>query len=966
MIGLAMHADTPVLNVNEPRGLPVRTVQYCRMLAGEMSETRVSQTLYGAAGQPSSQRDPRLFALAPQDPEAAANLRTITSLSGRLLKQISADAGTSVTLFGAAGEACVAWDSRGTQRSVMYDLSIRPVAVYEQQLSSLEAGRCLERFTYASAELAETGRNNAGRLIRHDDPAGCRSILDYGLCGAPLQVDRHYLLALNEPDWPEDVAGRDMLMETEAYSTTWKHDALGVMTGQTDARGNQQLHAYTVAGQLAKTALALKGKAPKVVLDAIGYDASGQVLTQTAGNNATTLFQYDPADGRLFSSCVRKGDGALCQSLEYAYDPAGNVTSIKDNVSRRRFFKQQRIDPVSLFHYDTLYQLTEASGRESVGSVIGPSLPARNQLLGKKDDSVLGNYTQRYTYDAGGNLTQLQHLRTDKPYTHTMLVAPHSNRSLAWKEGAPMPDIEEGFDGNGNQRALEGRAMHWNGRNQLVRVPLLLRREGVDDDEVYVYDGGGQRIRKVLSTLCRAAIKQVEVRYLPGIELRADSTGATLQVIDVAAGQGAVKCLHWEVNPPEGLANDQLRYQVSDHLGSCLLELDQQARLITRESYYPYGGTASWAAREAVEAQFKTHRYARKERDATGLYYFGLRYYAPWLQRWINPDPGGGVDGHNAFRAFKNNPLTFADPNGGDPEIPKIAHYVWLGGNLPDYARSNIISFAMDNPDWSVNVWTDNPAKLKGHLVDQGLSSDAFLHFHVWDVKQAIETVPEHLRRDFSGVYAREVSGPYRNYAAASDLLRLAILYQWGGLYMDTDVFVKPGESFGRVEASRPSTAGLLFFETGGRGTEGNLVMAGRPKFSGTLSMLSRAVDSYVRDVSRSAFEGSYFNAARQTENYRAPGLESDKISDDVVWEHKRSFEHEGFGRRMLTLGMTGPGLIKEYLFPFFGREVREHRMGGSDRFGVARESGKRIWLSQVRPIGDWVSPPRRTRRASI
>ncbi|RMN48970.1 putative insecticidal toxin complex, partial [Pseudomonas syringae pv. apii] len=87
--------------------------------------------------------------------------------------------------------------------------------------------------------------------------------------------------------------------------------------------------------------------------------------------------------------------------------------------------------------------------------------------------------------------------------------------------------------------------------------------------------------------------------------------------------------------------NDQVRYSLGDHLGSSTLELDQQGGLISQESYYPFGGTAWWAARSAVEAKYKTVRYSGKERDASGLYYYGFRYYAPWLQRWINPDPAG-------------------------------------------------------------------------------------------------------------------------------------------------------------------------------------------------------------------------------------------------------------------------------------------------------------------------------------
>jgi insecticidal toxin complex protein TccC len=51
----------------------------------------------------------------------------------------------------------------------------------------------------------------------------------------------------------------------------------------------------------------------------------------------------------------------------------------------------------------------------------------------------------------------------------------------------------------------------------------------------------------------------------------------------------------------------------------------------------------------------------------SGLYDYGQRYYAPWLQRWINPDPVGTVDGLNLFRFVRNSPLRFIDPAGSAP-----------------------------------------------------------------------------------------------------------------------------------------------------------------------------------------------------------------------------------------------------------------------------------------------------------
>ncbi|WP_305516117.1 RHS repeat domain-containing protein, partial [Pseudomonas sp. PD9R] len=114
---------------------------------------------------------------------------------------------------------------------------------------------------------------------------------------------------------------------------------------------------------------------------------------------------------------------------------------------------------------------------------------------------------------------------------------------------------------------------------------------------------------------------------------------------------------HW----PDGAHDDQLRYSLSDHLRSSTLELDGEAGVLTQERYYAFGGTACWAGKSALVANYKTIHYSGKERDATGLYYYGYRYYAPWLQRWVCSDPAGNVDGQNLFAMVGNAPLIHID-----------------------------------------------------------------------------------------------------------------------------------------------------------------------------------------------------------------------------------------------------------------------------------------------------------------
>ncbi|MDJ4625703.1 RHS repeat-associated core domain-containing protein, partial [Salmonella enterica] len=65
----------------------------------------------------------------------------------------------------------------------------------------------------------------------------------------------------------------------------------------------------------------------------------------------------------------------------------------------------------------------------------------------------------------------------------------------------------------------------------------------------------------------------------------------------------------------------------------------------------------------------KVIRYSGKERDGTGLYYYGYRYYAPWLCRWTAADPGQEIDGLNLYRMVRNNPLTLTDVDGLMPKL---------------------------------------------------------------------------------------------------------------------------------------------------------------------------------------------------------------------------------------------------------------------------------------------------------
>ncbi|WP_032632151.1 RHS repeat-associated core domain-containing protein [Pseudomonas syringae] len=767
-----MHTNTPQLAVSDSRGLPVRSVQFYRGADGQPVDARVTQHYFDKAGRLIASRDPRFSSRLKYGVCAPVNLMQIVSLSGALLLSKSVDSGWRVSLNGEAGQLVDSCDGRDNPRQIEYDGLLRPLAINE-------SGRMTERFTYGGPATAE--HNQCNQLIRHDDTAGSRLLLDYGLSGRALSEKRYFLQSPDSPDWPLAEPDRDALLEPVGLQTRWAFNAQGEDLAQTDANGNVHRFSHGADGQLRAVELTLANtEQPQTLVSAIHYDAFKQVEQETAGNGVASRYVYDQQDGRLTELSALSADGSVLQKLNYSYDPAGNVLLINDASQPDRYCGNQRIEPINRYCYDTLYQLIEATGREvRNGASHGPALPGL-QPLPTLDPCQVSNYTQRYSYDAAGNLLQMRHEGAHN-FTRNMHVDPDSNRSLPDDDGDV--DFATSFDANGNLLQLvRGQVMGWDARNQLQHITTVQRKDAPNDDERYIYDGQGQRCRKISTAQASGRTLTNEVRYLPGLEVRTTADGETLHVVTAQAGRNSVRVLHWEAGKPGAIANDQVRYSLGDHLGSSTLELDQQGGLISQESYYPFGGTAWWAARSAVEAKYKTVRYSGKERDASGLYYYGFRYYAPWLQRWINPDPAGDVDGLNLYRMVRNNPLVYVDAKGQQPEpVPKTIHQIWIGENRDALKAqvSNInrtvemawgykvkLHLETSRPD----IYSEIEKDLKSEVVPLA-GSDFFQRFK----EQPLYVAYEDFRKN------------NQNYAFAVDVLRMHTVHELGGIYSDVD-----------------------------------------------------------------------------------------------------------------------------------------------------------------------------------
>jgi RHS repeat-associated protein len=385
----------------------------------------------------------------------------------------------------------------------------------------------------------------------------------------------------------------------------------------------------------------------------------------------------------------------VVQDLRYTYDPVGNLTRIEDAALEPTVRAGTACDYV----YDALYRLVAASGREhsgQTGFALDPrdssrrDYPFTGERVHPNDLQGLRDYVERFRYDRAGNPMQLAHHAggdVDQPgqvlWRRRHQYALDSNRLLATSVPGDPDDLPDyvaaggysaryGYDAHGN---IAGMAhlplMRWDFNDRLRASAQQVVRDGTPETTYYVYDAGGGRVRKVTET--QGGARKNQRLYLGGYELyREYGVGGevtlereTLHVLD---GKQRVAIVETATTPsasPASPVSPASRYQLSNHLGSAAVELDQAGALISYEDYHSYGTTAFQAGRSAAEVSLKRYRYTGKERDdETGLAYHKARYYAPWLGRWVGADPLGIGAGTNVYSYASGNPLVYSDASG--------------------------------------------------------------------------------------------------------------------------------------------------------------------------------------------------------------------------------------------------------------------------------------------------------------
>jgi len=649
-------------------------------------------------------------------------LRYDYDMLGDRIHRAGMEAGSRWSLSDVALKPIYTWDSRGHRFRTTYDVLARPIEDF--LLEDVGPEVLVGRSVYGESRDAPEAHNLRGRPVEIFDQAGIVVTDRYDFKGNQLSTTRQLADTVevdghSQPCYKVRVDWRAAVTPIlEKYVTHSSFDALNrpiqlvaPRSDQPGAKINVLQRVYNDASLLERVDVWLDhGNVPDALVEpevnapsAVGvvnidYDAKGQRLRIDYKNGVSTHYSYDFETFRLVHMRTEvAGPGQRLQDLDYTFDVAGNLTHIRDNAQQTVFFANARVEPSARYIYDATFRLIEATGREHLGEIGGAPIPpsyddaprvGRVGIPNEEDGQALGKYIERYLYDQVGNLSSMRHVGSDpRQPGWTQTYAYHepsqlepgesSNRlssTTIGSETAVYSNEGDGYDAHGNMLKMPQLSiMVWNDRDQLQMTQRQAVNERDTDGEQregeqtwYVYDSGGQRIRKV-TALPNGRIRD-ERLYLGGFEVYRkpadDLVRETLHIMDDKQRIALVET-RVQGNEPE-IPQQLVRYQFGNHVGSACLETDEQARLLSYEEYTPYGSTAYQAVRSRLQTP-KRYRFTGMERDEeSGLSYHAARYYAPWLARWTACDPAGPVDSVSLYVYAANNPVSFVDPLGSE------------------------------------------------------------------------------------------------------------------------------------------------------------------------------------------------------------------------------------------------------------------------------------------------------------
>lgn len=409
------------------------------------------------------------------------------------------------------------------------------------------------------------------------------------------------------------------------------------------------------------------------------YDSAGR--RDDAQREDGTWWDYSYNDRSEITGAIKRtsaNDLVPGLSFGYTYDDMGNratsTSGTGTGASPRTYGRNRLNQYTSLTHDGRVNVLARAdtsltantptnathNGIDTQGNLYGVRQTATTPTNGKlvttplKRSGTTGDLTVQNvltwvppatfvpTYDADGNLTY------DGRWTYTwdgenrLVTATTSSNALTG--GAPNITVKYAYD--------------WMGR----RIGASTTQSGTTTHQSYVCDGWNpvaEWIRTNLTVEPSASNLQRTHLWGPDIASAARATFGTRPGFQTAGGVGGLIASTWH----NGSSKDHF-IPSYDANGNIIAWSDGTGAVIQKQDYDPFGNSVlvENLTTAATVAKLPSFGFSTKPRDAaTGMYYYGYRYYDPVTGRWPSKDPIEEAGGINLYAFGQNDAINGYD-----------------------------------------------------------------------------------------------------------------------------------------------------------------------------------------------------------------------------------------------------------------------------------------------------------------
>jgi RHS repeat-associated protein len=570
---------------------------------------------------------------------------------------------------------------------------------------------------YPDSSTVSYSYNDTTYRITRTNGRGYRTIYWYDWVSRLIKVEEEYTInTFASTSYQYDEGGHlTSVTDAETHTTTYMYASLFGLTKTTYPDTEYEEYVYDNVGNLA------------AFTDCMGNDTTYTYddiyrLTQIQYEDQSAVsFMYD-----LNSNRTQMDDNApnVNDYVEYIYDYWNRLTAEKRHISTHIYTVSYMYDTASrlttltypdsmqiLYSYDDLNRTTQI--KRYIDGVNDELLMDTVQY---NTESLLtqfdyGNGLQAsYTYDVRDRLSTVDVIHgatsfLDLDYTYdntnniTQLVNGWRDTSSTWHTQT------ESYRYDGLDRLTSASCTLWSHTYSYDRVGNRTGKDSIaytvntvnevtalSDGTSFTYDDNRNRTQKTKGTdtlvytydYANRLTKVEENSVILG-EYVYDGDGRRIQVTEsndtttyIYSGltslyeENSIGTAVYIYGPTGKLAKrttinqePNTFYYLADHLGSTRLVTDESKTIVAALTYQPFGESST-------EEGTEDYLFNGKQKDETGLYYYGARYYDSEVGRFLTRDSDLGHPNNpqsmNRYSYCLNNPLKYVDPLGLEVE----------------------------------------------------------------------------------------------------------------------------------------------------------------------------------------------------------------------------------------------------------------------------------------------------------